>query len=293
VSQVPSVAVLTFATSANEKPFKDYSLEVDYLKKNAQNFELTLFHYNFTDLLKLIKHTPFEIFPHFQRGVGAWFWKPLVILDFLEKHNFDYVLYLDVDCRIHKNPVEVIRSIPNGIDWAGFKMSAQIGDWTASRVLRKIRSAGVSAESMWTAGILVIKNSATSREFLHRWLEMMSNPANLFDLPFDKDGNRHRHDQSLLSILIAQGKIQVHDLGSGFYSEGIESTSELCEDAWVSTGAVTNETIEQLRPQLVLRFRNQIHYQKVKLSRSTFWIHYLLDRGLKKIRNTLLNLTRR
>jgi hypothetical protein len=104
-------------------------------------------------------------------------------------------------------------------------MDAKICDWTSPRVLRNLDAVQLLHENMWTAGILIVKNSPRSRLDLNAWISTMSKPWNLFDLPFEIEGMKHRHDQSILSVLIAKNKISMFDLGSGFYSTGIEATT--------------------------------------------------------------------
>jgi hypothetical protein len=292
VSDAPRIAVVTFATTSNERPFNDYSRQIENLRQSVTSFKLELFVYTFHDLKKLISQTSFEKYPKFRRGVGGWFWKPIIILDFLSKQDFDYVLYLDVDCLLLKNPVEVIRNIPTSFDLAGFKMPAPIGDWTAPRILNVLKARENSAESMWTAGILIIKNSEAAKSSLRLWLNVMRQPKNLFDLPFETGGERHRHDQSLFSILIAQKKISVFDLGEGFYSEGIEATSNHIETAWISTGMHSKSL--DLEPnskwhKIMKRIANQLHYRSIRFSRYSFWIFYSV--GLAKFHKKSINAT--
>jgi hypothetical protein len=284
VSSAPSVAVITFATTSSEKPFNDYSLVTEALRKSVVNFNIDFFAYSYADLRGWIANSPFEKYPYFRRGVGGWFWKPIVILKFLESNNYDVVLYMDADCKLLKNPIEIIQAIDPDIHLAGFQMKAPIRDWTSRRVLRRMDALQVSANNMWTAGILVVRNSETSRVALQLWLNEMARPANLFDLPFEVDGKQHRHDQSILSILVAQKRIEFFDLGMGFFSDGIEATADCLENAWIATGIRTDDESFFQKSNLLTRVRNQVHYRRNRLSIFTFWLHYLFDFNLKKKR---------
>lgn len=268
------VAIVTFATTEGESPFNNYSGQIQKLKYSSKYFGLDLFVYTFNDLKELISHTPFENFPFFRRGVGGWFWKPLIILDFMNRNNYDYVLYMDVDCVLLRDPQEVINSLDPETHLAGFKMAASLGDWTASRVLRRLDATELAPQNMWTAGILIIKNSSMAKSSLTLWLQKMVKPANLFDLPFEKDSNRHRHDQSIFSILIAQKKIEICDLGEGLFSNGLEATSKSSATAWVSTGLQDSGEDPLISNKLIVRLRNQIHYRRVQFSKLSFWAHY-------------------
>lgn len=284
MSKAARVAVVTFATTINEKPFSDYSNQIESLKNNTDKFDVDFFSYSYVDLKGWIANSPFEKYPYFRRGVGGWFWKPIVILDFLDQYAYDYVLYIDVDCALLKSPIEVIRSIPPEVDLAGFQMNTPIQNWTSMRILKRLRAVEVSAANMWTAGILIVKNSEKSKSFMRLWLSEMAKPASLFELPFEPDGKKHRHDQSLLSILVAQKRIEIFNLGAGFYSEGIESTSKLVEDAWIATGLSTASSELLVKSNFINRMRNQIHYRKVRASILTFWIHYFFNFNSKRNR---------
>lgn len=284
MSEAPRVAIVTFATTINEKPFNDYSHQIDLLRENANKFDIDFFSYNFSDLKVWIENTPFEKYPYFRRGVGGWFWKPIVILNFLEQCDYDFVVYMDVDCALRKSPIEVISSIPSEDDLAGFKMLAPIQAWTSMRVIKRLRAVEISANNMWTAGILIVRNSRKSQDSLRIWLNEMANPLNLFDLPFEPDGKKHRHDQSLLSILVAQKRITIFDLGTGFYSDGIEATSKLVENAWITTGIASAHSDIPERTSILARVRNRANYSKVRISILTFWFHYFFSFRSKRIR---------
>lgn len=283
MGEAPRVAVLTFATNKNERPFNDYSERIVELGRNSKEFELDFCLYTFSDLKRLIAGSKFEVFPFFRRGVGGWFWKPIIILDLLEKNIYDFIIYMDADCKILQNPNLVIQNLPSTSNLAGFKMKAEIANWTSPRVLKRFEAKSVSSNPMWTAGLLIIRNSDKTREELKLWQDAMSNPLNLFDLPFENNASRHRHDQSILSILVAQEKVKIYDLGSGFYSEGIESTVDELSLAWISTG-VDSRKKNVVPLNMVSRLRNQYNYRSIRLTRYTFWVHYFLRNLLKRKR---------
>lgn len=274
----PRVAVVTFATTFGDKPFKDYEKEIERLRSSAVTFGLDLYVYTLDDLKAAISHSPFKGYTFFQKGVGGWFWKPIVILHFLEKIQCDYLLYLDVDCILLKDPLPIVQRFGNQFDIAGFRMEAQIKDWTARRIVNNLRANECSDAAMWTAGILLVKNSEKARRNLKKWSDSMSRPWNLFDLPFEIDSAKHRHDQSTLSILVAKGEIQMLNLGEGFYSEGIEATSKSFEDAWVATGVNLGNPLANSQLSFAMVVRRSIWHRVSKLSKITFWISYSLIR---------------
>ena len=282
VSQIPRVAVVTFATTFGDKPFKDYGNEIKRLCDSALKFEMDFFVYTLDDLRNATKNSSFEGYTHFRKGVGGWFWKPIVILHFLEATQYDYLLYLDVDCILLKDPMPIIRSLKNQFDIAGFQMDAQIKDWTVARVIDNFQANDCRNSTMWTAGILLVKNSEKAKSDLSRWLDSMSKPWNLFELPFEIGAVKHRHDQSVLSILIAKNEIQVCNLGEGFYSEGLESTSQNIEDAWVATGINLGKPVPFNQLGFPMRLQRAIRHRISQFSIGTFWITYPVARLWKR-----------
>jgi hypothetical protein len=201
----------------------------------------------------------------------------------LKDKEYDYVLYVDVDCVFLKDPITVIESLPKHVEFAGFRMDAQIGDWTAGRIIENLGASELKEYQMWTAGILIIKNTNTARENLTLWSNLMSDPCNLFESPFDPDKSRHRHDQSLLSILIAMNKIKMYNLGPGFYSEGIEATSKNLEDAWIATGVNIGNSPVVSQISIASRTIRAINHRVVNSSVATFWFFYFFKLFFGKI----------
>jgi hypothetical protein len=165
-------------------------------------------------------------------------------------------------------------------------MNAQIENWTVSRIVNNFQANDCSGAAMWTAGILLVKNSEKAKSDLMKWSHAMSKPWNLFELPFEAGGVRHRHDQSVLSILIAKNEIQVFNLGGGFYSEGIEATSPSIEAAWVATGVNFGKPTLDNQLSFAMKLDRTIRYRISKFSKGTFWIAYLLICLRKRLSGT-------
>lgn len=275
MSLVPRVAVVTFATTMQDKPFKNYEKEIERLRDSAFKFGLDFYVYTLDDLKLKTSDSSFNGYIYFRKGVGGWFWKPIVMLHYLEKIECDYLLYLDVDCILLQNPLPVVQSLENQFEIAGFRMDAQIKNWTVSRIVDHFQANDCSDAAMWTAGILLVKNSEKAKSDLVKWSHAMSKPWNLFELPLEVGGVTHRHDQSVLSILIAKNEIQVFNLGGGFYSEGIESTSPSIEDAWVATGVDFGKPPQNDQLSFAMKLVRAIRHRVSKFSKGTFWVAYL------------------
>jgi hypothetical protein len=182
---------------------------------------------------------------------------------------------MDVDCVLLKDPVEIINSLPPNVEFAGFSMDARIGDWTAARIIKSLAAEELKNFSMWTAGILIVKNTKSAAEYLTIWSDIMSNPYDLFESPFDPDKTKHRHDQSLLSILIARGDIRIHDLGAGFYSEGIEATSKNLAESWVATGVNIGNPLRISQVGFLTRLCRVIRHRHLGLMSGALWLFFI------------------
>lgn len=274
MSHLPRVAVVTFATSFGDKPFKNYEREIGRLRDSVLSFGLDFYAYTLTELKDAVKDSSFRGYIKFRKGVGGWFWKPIVILHYLEHNTYDYILYLDVDCILLKDPLPVLENLPKQVDIAGFRMDAQIGSWTVDRIIENFQASELRGADMWTAGILLVKNTEMAKTKLTKWQVAMSKPWNLFELPFESSGGKHRHDQSLFSILIAKGEIDVYNLGEGFYSEGIEATSSSIGSAWVATGLNPEELSHKIELSFTQALNRAIRHRVSGFSKGTFWLTF-------------------
>ena len=272
---MPRIAVVTFATTKSDKPFKNYSLEIKRLRDSTSKYNVDFHVFTLDNLRRSISGTRFKHYIRFRKGVGGWFWKPTVILKYLKENQYDYVLYMDVDCVLLKDPLIIINSLPRNVEFAGFSMNACIGDWTAARIIKSLAAEELKNCNMWTAGILIVKNTKSSAEYLTMWSEIMSNPYDLFESPFDPDKSKHRHDQSLLSILIARGDVKIHDLGAGFYSEGIEATSKNIGESWVATGVNIGNPLHISQVGFLARLHREIRHRYLGLMSGALWLFFI------------------
>jgi len=102
---------------------------------------------------------------------------------------------------------------------------------------------------------------------LQAWENAMGDPRVLLHPIFKTSSNQHRHDQSILSALIAKSEISCCLINEGFYSQGVESNSEHFEDSWIYTGNISSiETQLRIgkRLTLVLDHYSRILYDILK-----------------------------
>jgi len=164
------------------------------------------------------------------RGFGYWAWKPAAILQVLKKSaEGDLLLYVDVGC--HLNPLgarrlgqyfEKVKESSLGIlafqafppteipVWDGrWLPSFPDAQWAKGDLLDKfeVRERPDVIETPTVgAGIIVIRNSESSRKFLEEWLEIMLQNISLVDDSPSISENHpwfiaNRHDQAVFSLL--------------------------------------------------------------------------------------------
>jgi hypothetical protein len=159
------------------------------------------------------------------KGCGYWVWKPYTVLKFLQDNpEIDRVIYLDAGCDVVENSsFDVIEELWEGI--AGkkglvFKMS-DIPEWKFTKkslVIEISASESMMLDSQITASIFCLTREF-ALEFCNQWLRIMQiadHKLLIDETSKEADGFlAHRHDQSILSLLIKKyhsEKVVVHDL---------------------------------------------------------------------------------
>ena len=230
---------ITYVGSGRFNFYKDCSQNASRLKRSLAEFGIQLIIYDFSDLRKLARFPNSDFFYFFTRyGAGSWFWKPLVILDALNKYNPQEIIYLDADCVINKDPRKIISENLESDDVAVFKQNSALSGWISARASKKLNLDKVELQNsrLITAGVLLLKNSTKAKDFLNVWNAAMRDPRVLLHPMISSQAENHRHDQSVLSALLSKGAIKCKVMDSGFYSNGNESLEKNVENAWVYTG---------------------------------------------------------
>lgn len=233
------ILAVTFATTRNSILYKNHSINVERLEASLGKYGISLVIYNPKKLKPIIECIDSKLYLLYNKGVGAWFWKPMIISDLMRKHNSKIILYLDSDCVVTKDPNVVVSKLsPDEYNLYLFQQNLFIKDWTSQRCisLMGISDKNVLNSRMKTAGIIVARSSAANISNLKVWSNHMRDPRKLIDQLSSREF--HRHDQSILSLLCASGKIQSKSLGSGFFSNGPESACNSLTKSWVYTGKI-------------------------------------------------------
>lgn len=171
------------------------------------------------------------------RGFGFWLWKPAVIAKALGAVEENAILiYADIGFHLnHKGrsslegmlekltlstkPILAFNySLPTSLDfYDGRELEIfRDSEWTKGDLLEALnmRSSPKIYEPTITAGLIVIKNVPSSRDFVNRWLEFMEhNPRLVDDTPSVSKNlpgfQENRHDQSVFSLMLKQEEIMI------------------------------------------------------------------------------------
>lgn len=152
------------------------------------------------------------------RGYGFWVWKPYIILDALNtiKEN-DLLLYLDTGCYLNVKGKKRLMQYFDLVkkNESGFVVTNAGEDnleyrWTKGDLLDyfKVRSNdSIIRTPQFQGGTIFIRKNSDTVSLIERWLDVYNRHFHLADdspslspnLPGFKE---HRHDQSILSILL-------------------------------------------------------------------------------------------
>lgn len=158
-----------------------------------------------------------------KRGNGLWIWKPYFIYNSLinDIEENDYLIYLDSGFKPIKSIKPLINEISNSDHDIILTTNNTINIQFIKREVLEAFNLEKDQEFLLNrclnAGILIIKNSLSSREFILNWLKACTN-MNLISPSYSKnkqfkDFIAHREDQSLLSVLAYKnfGNIKIID----------------------------------------------------------------------------------
>jgi hypothetical protein len=173
---------------------------------------------------------------HARKGAGYWTWKPSAVLDAMSKCNSQFLVYVDSDFVFLQDPLTHLIDTKSNFDIALFSQNVPLVENTSRKCLNYFKLSSARNLRMWTASLIVINlESPAARDFVEEWRVLASEPKLLVDPLFDFSA-KHRHDQSILSCMIANSSLKIRDLGSGLLSNGSESTAIDAKTAVVRHG---------------------------------------------------------
>jgi len=145
-----------------------------------------------------------------KRGAGYWLWKPYIILDMLSKINEgDYLVYMDSGANFIKDPSNILRML-NHKGVLTFSMVQKTSKWTKGDCFYYINGDDklkFKDENQIQGTYIFLRKCDESVMFVKKWLDYCTSNDLITDEPNIKMDNLsdfidHRHDQSILSLLV-------------------------------------------------------------------------------------------
>lgn len=173
---------------------------------------------NKSELLEFVKSN--------SRGYGYWIWKPLIILDMFRRFpDCAGVIYLDVGCELNYNVESELRLkqyIKDATAHEGLFFSIPFieEDCTHPALITKLQAKDLRNTRQIMATTFLIKNGVIGNNLVQNWLNLMLEDDFKYLLGEAKEGmqvsnseypnyREHRHDQSILSLLVKETGMSV------------------------------------------------------------------------------------
>lgn len=196
-----------------------YQASRERLQEQAEDFDLfdSIHLYNEYDLSESFRQKFQEQLHANVRGFGYWVWKPRIILDTLKKiDNGDVLLYVDMGCHLNSRGKErllaywkEVKQNESGFLVSKLEPARKECLWTKGDLLDyfHIRGKEEMYSPQYLAGVLFIRKEPKTISLIQSWLDMYYEDFHLIDdmssLSSNEDGFvEHRHDQSVLSLLL-------------------------------------------------------------------------------------------
>jgi hypothetical protein len=198
----------------DETHIHDMNRMIQSINQYLPDFEVIIFHRNDIDPEFLSNNK--EILDC-KRGGGYWLWKPYIINEMLKNINQDDILfYLDSKYYFIETPESILeplsrrdilvwRNKPNEPcyfmkHWCKLKVIVE------TNIVRDVFE--LNAEICW-AGAIVIRKTNETTDLIKQWLSLCTIPNYIIDTNEKNhtEFREHRHDQSLLSVILIKNNI--------------------------------------------------------------------------------------
>jgi hypothetical protein len=191
---------------------------LESVKKYGKEFEIIVFNKSDIDPEFCIKYHSILSQP---RGGGYWLWKPYLINKVLNLINEnDIIFYLDSEYyftedftnlyidHLLNNDILIWKNKPNDLIY-------YMKNWCKMDVIKKYKIYDKvfkeNIEDCW-AGAMIIRKTNITLKYMKEWLEMCCIFEDITDSSSieknDQQYKEHRHDQSLLSIIVNKYNIK-------------------------------------------------------------------------------------
>jgi hypothetical protein len=156
------------------------------------------------------------------RGFGYWSWKSYIVHEYLEKLNYgDILVYSDAGNTININGKEVFKSYIDFLlkdynDSIFFQMGHIEKTWSKMDAIDFLDSYDLLETGQISACSFLIKKTDRTVSLIKTWRDICYNHKNLIDDTESKIKNDetfldHRHDQSIISIIVKKMKIELFE----------------------------------------------------------------------------------
>ncbi len=191
----------------SEKYFN--SLEV--LKNSAKKYFDKIILYTPDDLSKEFKEENKEILSY-SRGYGYWLWKPYIIQKTLNEYSNSFIFYSDALSIFENFPENLCEICENN---KGILCGSQIHQekfFTKRDVFVELKCDNEEYYNNYqiSASHIFLQNISYVKNIIDDWFSYCKNKILITDHPslnMEKFKNSHRHDQSILSLLLNKNNI--------------------------------------------------------------------------------------
>ena len=146
-----------------------------------------------------------------KRGYGLWVWKPQLILDTLQAcAPGEHLVYLDAGCSINaagrarfEDYCRMAEGAAAGV--LGFQIALPEKSYTKGDLFARLDAWHLKDTQQVLGGIIVMQRNAESLRFVEEWRALAEDHQLISDapsvVPNDPSFVKHRHDQSVFSLL--------------------------------------------------------------------------------------------
>lgn len=149
------------------------------------------------------------------KGAGCWVWKPWIIMDAMKRSSTDYVMYIDVSCKMNSNKrgMQIVMNDKDiGISEATYfdhgtktKRTHPEVKYTKKAVFTRFGvEQDVALPAHVTTWMCFRRVSSVATAFVSKWLSFAQEKSLIDDTLSDDEHPllvAHRHDQSIASVL--------------------------------------------------------------------------------------------
>jgi hypothetical protein len=245
------VHVVSFGTTGVSTKYRDYSKDLKRLEREAHSLGCSFEAYDQSSESFVNSRLAQNRYP-MRKGAGYWSWKPDIILDAISKNPDQVILYLDADFELVR-----LSELLDGFNKENFgialaPMNHQLKDWITKRCAEHFKFSSTMDSLVYSAGAILVnpENDGCVASLIH-WRDKMSIPKLLLDPVFTLRRN-HRHDQTIISAMIAKEMIKVSDLPNIIFIEGVSSEVDY-ERAWLRSKKTSNNVTSRFHFFLMIR----------------------------------------